>query len=104
TDAIDQLQQGMNEFVEQMMQAQQNNEGVGGNQRGPLSRMQQDGRDPLGRERTNNGGVVGGDVDLPSQPDVQRSRQILQELRRRAGQSTRPEIERDYIDRLLRRF
>jgi len=35
---------------------------------------------------------------------MQRSRQILDELRRRAGEHYRPQIELDYIDRLLRRF
>lgn len=103
TEALDQLQQGLEQFVEQMMEGQ-NNQSAGGPSQGPLGRMRPDGRDPLGRERTNNGGVVGGDVELPSQPDIQRSRQILDELRRRAGESTRPPVERDYIDRLLRRF
>jgi hypothetical protein len=35
---------------------------------------------------------------------MQRSRQILDELRRRAGERYRPQIELDYIDRLLQRF
>jgi Domain of unknown function (DUF4175) len=35
---------------------------------------------------------------------LQKSRQILDELRRRAGERSRPAIELDYIDRLLRRF
>jgi hypothetical protein len=34
----------------------------------------------------------------------QRSREILEELRRRAGESERPKPELDYIDRLLRQF
>jgi hypothetical protein len=33
---------------------------------------------------------------------VQRSREILDELYRRAGERHRPQDERDYIDRLLR--
>jgi hypothetical protein len=36
--------------------------------------------------------------------EMQRAREILQELRRRAGEIDRPQFERDYIDRLLRRF
>jgi hypothetical protein len=43
-------------------------------------------------------------VKIPDQADVQKSREILDELRRRSGERTRPEIERDYIDRLLKRF
>ena len=34
----------------------------------------------------------------------QRAREILDELRRRAGDFNRPQLELDYIDRLLRRF
>jgi hypothetical protein len=33
-----------------------------------------------------------------------RSREIQEELQRRAGERHRPQIELDYIDRLLRRF
>ena len=35
---------------------------------------------------------------------LERAKEILDELRRRAGETARPEQERDYIDRLLRRF
>src|SRR5205823_3546504 len=35
---------------------------------------------------------------------LQKSRQILDELRRRAGERSRPLIELDYIERLLKRF
>jgi hypothetical protein len=35
---------------------------------------------------------------------MHRSREILDELRRRAGDRARPQLEREYIDRLLKRF
>jgi hypothetical protein len=35
---------------------------------------------------------------------VQRAREILDELRRRSSDPSRPQLERDYIDRLLKRF
>jgi hypothetical protein len=35
---------------------------------------------------------------------MKRVREILEELRRRAGETDRPQQERDYIDRLLRQF
>ena len=44
------------------------------------------------------------DVKIPDENILQKSRQILDELRRRAGDRSRPEIELDYIDRLLKRF
>ena len=43
-------------------------------------------------------------VRIPDESDVQRAREILQELYRRAGQRTRSATELDYIGRLLRRF
>jgi hypothetical protein len=61
-------------------------------------------RDPLGRERNGNGSYDQGDVAIPDQGELQKSREILDELRRRSGERSRPEIERDYIDRLLKRF
>ena len=43
-------------------------------------------------------------MKIPDEADLQKARQILDELRRRSGESRRPAIERDYIERLLRRF
>ena len=43
-------------------------------------------------------------VRIPEKADLQRTRQILDELRRRAGEHRRPSLERQYIDRLLQRF
>ena len=62
--------------------------------------------DPLGRTPPSSG-TAGNDEfgrELPKAGDLLRSREILEELRRRAGEAERPTIERDYIDRLLRRF
>ncbi|HEX6101521.1 MAG TPA: TIGR02302 family protein [Alphaproteobacteria bacterium] len=61
-------------------------------------------RDPFGRTRPQGRFEDTGDVEIPDKSDVQRAREILDELRRRAGERTRPAPERDYIDRLLRRF
>ena len=35
---------------------------------------------------------------------LEKAKEILEELRQRAGERARPEIERDYIDRLLKQF
>jgi uncharacterized protein (TIGR02302 family) len=61
-------------------------------------------RDPFGRTRPQGRYEDTGDVEIPDKSDMQRAREILDELRRRAGERTRPAPERDYIDRLLRRF
>ncbi|HKJ73407.1 MAG TPA: TIGR02302 family protein, partial [Alphaproteobacteria bacterium] len=54
-----------------------------------------------GNRPGNKGGFATDHIDLPSGSDVQRSREILQELRKRSGEWQRPREERDYINRLL---
>lgn len=61
-------------------------------------------RDPLGRPMTGAGHGDDGTTAIPALPDTQRARAILDELRRRAGESGRPEPERDYLKRLLKQF
>ena len=56
--------------------------------------------DPLGRGPVGNGHGV----KIPDANDLARARDILQELRRRAGERARPPQELDYIERLLREF
>lgn len=62
-------------------------------------------RDPFGRNpNMRNQGHADGDVTIPEESDLQRAREIRDELRRRAGERHRSNEERDYIDRLLRQF
>ena len=65
-----------------------------------------EGRDPLGRQPSpqNQGQNNGSDVNVPAQSEAQRAREILDELRRRAGGMTRPALEQDYLKRLLEQF
>ncbi len=64
-------------------------------------------RDPFGRLDPNsgNGGLDdGGFMRIGKAPNdyaLDKAKEILEELRQRAGERIRPEIERDYIDRLL---
>src|SRR4051812_24272031 len=107
TEALDQLQQAARDFAQQLQQRLgtgfgQPNEGeVGANDRGAGDRLE---RDPFGRPLSNSGTYDQGDVKIPDENILQKSRQILDELRRRAGERSRPPIELDYIERLLRRF
>jgi hypothetical protein len=78
-----------------------NGEQVGATDRSPRDRIE---RDPLGRPMSSEGTYDQGDVKIPDENILQKSRQILDELRRRAGERSRPPIELDYIERLLRRF
>ena len=43
-------------------------------------------------------------VKIPGEIDVQRVRRILEELRRRLADPSRPQIELDYIERLLKDY
>ena len=105
TEALDQLQQAAREFAQQMQRrlgrGNPENADVGGTDSEPSDRVD---RDPLGRPMSNNGTWDQGDVKIPDQNTLQKAREILDELRRRAGERSRPEIELDYIDRLLKRF
>jgi hypothetical protein len=92
-EALDQLQQAQRELAEQMRQ--NGEDGTDGEQAG---------RDPLGRNPPGQGDLDRGDVRIPEESEMHRSREILDELRRRAADRARPQLERDYIDRLLKRF
>ena len=65
--------------------------------------QQQASQDPLGRSMGNRGGGTA-DLHIPDASVLQRARDILMELRKRAGQQGRPKEELDYIDRLLKQF
>ena len=43
-------------------------------------------------------------VKVPGEIDAQRARRVLEELRRRFGDTGRPQLELDYIERLLKGF
>ncbi len=93
--ALDQLRRGAESMAEQMMQGGQAQAGKGkGN----------NGRDPLGRPDRNNRPDLGLSVQVPDQIDIQRAREVLDELRRRLGDPTRPVIELDYLERLIRSY
>jgi uncharacterized protein (TIGR02302 family) len=107
TEALDELQQAARDFAEQMQRRMQGRWGNPGDDEisptdgQPRDRVE---RDPLGRPMSNNGTYDQGDVKIPDQNTLQKAREILDELRRRAGERFRPEIELDYIERLLKRF
>lgn len=105
TQAMDELQQGMQSMADQLMQQMMGQQGPGmvGQQPGQQQRLGRN-RDPLGRRPSGYGNYDGNDVKIPEQADLQRAREILDELRRRSGDYGRPQMERDYIERLLKQF
>jgi uncharacterized protein (TIGR02302 family) len=94
--ALEQLRQGAREMAQQMLRQMPSRYGMG-DSRGLL--------DPMGRppQRTD-GQDPGNSTPVPDEIDVQRAREILEELRRRLGETTRPPIELEYLERLLKRF
>jgi uncharacterized protein (TIGR02302 family) len=102
--ALDALRKGAQSLAQAMQQGDGEGQGDGpGNAPG---RQQSGGRDtdPLGRPLHSR--ELGDDltVKIPGEIDVQRVRRILEELRRRLGDTNRPQIELDYIERLLKDY
>jgi hypothetical protein len=101
-EAMDALRQGMRALNDAQAQSErqtQDGEGQTFAQRDPQSQ-----RDPLGRE-TGEAGRIGSDHNLLQGQEAQRRAQdLLDEIRRRAGEQQRAETERDYLKRLLDLF
>lgn len=95
-DALDALRDGMRSMGDAMAREQGDRQGQQGRAEGAAP-----GRDPLGREA---GRLGRGDETLPGGNDGARRRELLDELRRRSGQRDRPQVELDYLMRLLDRF
>ena len=102
--ALEAMRKGAQGMAQQM---QKNGMGMGQGpgQPGRNGRQRADsGTDPLGRPM--RGREYGDDVTVkvPGEIDAQRARRILEELRKRFGESSRPQLELDYIERLLKGF
>jgi hypothetical protein len=91
-NALDAMRKGAGKLAQQMMQQGGGRESAGGNE------------DPLGRENGGRGASFGDQTKLPDKSQLERARNILKELRRRAEERGRPKEELDYIDRLLKQF
>ncbi len=93
--ALNSMRQGAQAMAQQMQRAgSQQGQGRGGNGQ----------RDPLGRPDKTNEPDLGLSVKVPDQINIQRAREVLDELRRRLADPNRPMIELDYLDRLIRSY
>ena len=92
-NALDALRQGADALAKSLLQ-----------QMGQTGQQGENGQDPLGRAQGSRSGNFGSGVKIPDQSDLERAREILQELRKRAAERGRPQEELDYIDRLLKEF
>jgi ElaB/YqjD/DUF883 family membrane-anchored ribosome-binding protein len=109
SDALDALQEAARAMANQMLGGNYG-DGPGGE---PFDDpgLHQAQRDPFGRlldtEQGNGGYDDGGRLRMGKSSNdyaLDKAKQILDELRRRAGERSRPALERDYIDRLLKEF
>lgn len=101
-EAIEALREGMRSLGEAMAQQQQ-----GGQQQGQgmaEGDMRANNRDPLGRQTGSNGAFGTEEGMLQGEDVYRRARELLDEIRRRSGEGERPEIELEYLRRLLDRF
>jgi len=101
SDAMEALREGMRELGEQMAQEQ----GQPGQQGEAFGQANPNGRrDPLGRETGQNGRIGTDQNLLPGEDVYRRAQDLLDEIRRRSGDQSRPDEELDYLRRLLDRF
>lgn len=109
--ALENLRRGMQGMAQQMQQMQQGqgDQQAGdqpgqGEPQGPGQAGQQN-NDPLGRPTRSRDYVDNSREGVPSvnESPAQRAQRILEELRRKLGDPTRPQEELDYFERLLRR-
>lgn len=103
-EAMNALREGMRDLGEAMADNRLTEPGQGDDQGNAGSRPTPAQRDPLGRE-AGTGGQFASDSNALQGPDIyRRAEEILNEIRRRSADQTRPEDERSYLRRLLDRF
>lgn len=102
SDAMEALREGMTSLGRALAQEEGREPGQGQAE----GSMQPDRplQDPLGRQ-AGNAGSFGTDEGMePREEASRRARDLLDELRRRSSEQERPEIELDYLRRLLEQF
>jgi uncharacterized protein (TIGR02302 family) len=97
SDALDALRRGGQGLMEQMQQAM----GQDGGGMQPGQRQRGNSNDPLGRPRATTGPDFGQNTKVPDDIDIQRAREILDAIRKRLGGALSPDVERNYLERLL---
>lgn len=91
--ALEALRRGGRDMMQKMQQA------MGQEGQGQSGQNGQRGRDPLGREQGGMSNENG--VKIPGEIDIQRAREILDEIRRKLGNALTPQMEKEYLQRLL---
>ncbi len=100
SEAIEALRDAMRALGEALAQNQSGQSGSG-NQGSAFGEQL---RDPLGRRAGSQGGIDTRDGLLQGDDVYRRARDLLDEIRRRSGEGSRPDLEIEYLRRLLERF
>ena len=102
--ALEALRKGAQSLADAMQQGEGEGQGEGPGMRAGRQQSGGNQTDPLGRPL--HGREFGDDftVKIPGEIDVQRARRILEELRRRLADPQRPQLELDYLERLLKDY
>jgi uncharacterized protein (TIGR02302 family) len=102
--ALDSLRRGAQRLADQMQDGDDDGPDGQSGRPGRKNRVGQNRTDPLGRDMVVRETEDVSPDRVPDGIDVQRARRVLQELRRRLGESKRPQVELDYIERLLKDY
>jgi uncharacterized protein (TIGR02302 family) len=107
--ALDAMRRGAQNFAQSMQQQRGEGQGRGAGRGQPGGRLAQaranEETDPLGRPlRRGPEYDDGSSVKVPNAGEsaVERAGRVLEELRKRLGETERPQLELDYIERLLK--
>ncbi len=100
--ALEAMRKGAQGLAQQM-QAQGMGQGQGQPGRDGRAQAEND-TDPLGRPMRGRDYGDNTTVRVPREIDAQRARRIIEELRKRYGESYRPQLELNYIERLLQGY
>ena len=103
SEALEALREGMTELGRALAEAQAGEDPGQGQAEGNMAPSRQL-QDPLGRQAGNSGNFGSDEAMADRQEAFRRSRELLDELRRRSAEQDRPEVERDYLRRLLDQF
>ncbi len=95
--ALDAMQEAMDGELERLAKMMENviSIGGGGRKTGP--------EDPLGRKEGFDEFDTS-DIDIPEEMEQRKIQEIIKELRNRSNDYFRPKFEKDYLERLLKRF
>ncbi len=101
-EALDRLAEGAEALAEAIRNGQ-GNTAAEGRSRGE-GRARDHDLDPFDRPVGAFGAIDGRDTKVPDRSVLERAREVLEELRRRAAEPQRPRLELEYLDRLMDQF